>query len=75
MQSNPKGIKKKTTPSSVPLHSAAFRAQDKTIPNSIFVNSTTFSFHTIFVSIPFFLNKAMISKFHGPILNIFRLDI
>jgi hypothetical protein len=36
---------------SVTRHSAAFHAQEKTIFNSIYVNSTTFSFHTILVSI------------------------
>jgi hypothetical protein len=48
---------------SVPRHSAAFSAQEKTIFNLIFVNSTTFSVHTILVSIFFlFFNKVMIAK-------------
>jgi hypothetical protein len=35
-------LKRRLPKPSVTRHSAAFHAQEKTIPNSIFVNSTTF---------------------------------
>ncbi len=51
MQSNKWKFLNYAIPSPVLLDMAAFRAQEKTIPNSIFVTSTTFSFHTLLVSI------------------------